>query len=193
MENNSVYNVMVKLIGKLSSLRETPSGKSQLAKLRNSIGRNQDGLYEVWPILFENLPEEFLGKYDLNYKEQAILTTMQLYATHQQGLPNSINTIQNINFGDSVKSLRKNSDQASIDRRFNVLLTSATYKELSHHLRQMIKLLRSKQGTQTQVNYAKLAEDLFWYQMGYENNIRIRWSRSYYRQAKKEESANNDK
>src|SRR5699024_6073386 len=102
MENNSVYNVMVKLIGKLSSLRETPSGKSQLAKLRNSIGRNQDGLYEVWPILFENLPEEFLGKYDLNYKEQAILTTMQLYATHQQGLPNSINTIQNINFGDSV-------------------------------------------------------------------------------------------
>jgi CRISPR system Cascade subunit CasB len=82
--------------------------------------------------------------------------------------------------------LRDPNDSSAIDRRFNVLITSTTYEEFYYHLRQMVNLLRSNKRI-LPVNYARLAEDLYWFQRGYEENIRLRWAQNYYRRIKEEE------
>ena len=51
--------------------------------------------------------------------------------------------------------------KARIQRRFNVLATSADIQELAHHLRGMVQLLRSEGIS---LDYPDLAKDLYLYQ-----------------------------
>lgn len=186
----TVYQVTFNILTKLSKIYDQPSGKALLARLRNSLGRSEMGTSEVWPFLFDNLPQNYLGHTaSLTPYEQSILTTLQLYSLHQQGLSSSIINIQDkhLNMGKSLKALRKEDSKKSIDHRFNTLVTSATYEELVHHLRQMIKLLRSREKEAGKVNYARLSQDLFWYLKGYDENIKLNWSREYYRNNKGED------
>ena len=118
----------------------------------------------------------------LTWEEQAILTSLQLYALHQQGKSESValqeETDKWENMGHSLRTLRTG-DEKAVDRRFNALITAANYEELVHHLRQMIKLLKAK--TDTKVNYAKLADDLYGFLRNYPETMRIRWAKAYYR------------
>ncbi|PKY88566.1 type I-E CRISPR-associated protein Cse2/CasB [Falseniella ignava] len=189
----SIYHVTYNILKKLSSTYDHPTGKATLAKLRNSLGRSVRGNSEVWPVLFENLPQTYLGtNSSFTAYEQAILTTLQLYSLHQQGLSTSILNLEDsyMNMGKSLKVLRTEDSKKSIDHRFNTLVTSATYEELIHHLRQLIKLLRSREKETGKVNYAKLSQDLFWYLKGYDENIKLNWSREYYRTNFKGEDQN---
>src|SRR5699024_8126909 len=92
----------------------------------------------------------------------------------------------NLTMGASLKVLRKETREESkaIDRRFNTLVTSTSFEELAHHLRHMIKLLRSR--SDGKVNYVYLSRDLFRYLNGYGDSVKMRWSRDYYRLTKKE-------
>ena len=86
-----VAEVTRKILIKLSKQKDTSSGKALLARLRQSIGKPVSETVAVWPILFEDLPEEFLGHDGYtSAEEQAILTTLQLYALHQQSLSHSV-------------------------------------------------------------------------------------------------------
>lgn len=67
------------------------------------------------------------------------------------------------NIGDALSTLRGD-DNESIDKRFNVMITSSSFKELKHHLRQLIKILKAK--SDAKVDYAKLSEDLYWFLLG---------------------------
>lgn len=117
--------------------------------------------------------------------EVATITAVQLYAIHQQG--NTLSVYENrddkLNIGDALSTLR-GGESESIDRRFNVMITSSNFKELKHHLRQLIKILKAK--SDAKVDYAKLAADLYCYLAGNKDGVKLSWSRSYYKFRKNE-------
>ncbi|MEX2785544.1 type I-E CRISPR-associated protein Cse2/CasB [Streptococcus sp. H49] len=182
-----------KILIKLSKQKDTSSGRAILARLRQSIGKPISETVAIWPILFEDLPEEFLGHHGYTSdEEQAILTTLQLYALHQQSLSYSVlagdeNKYQNI--GCSFSQLRQGEDTTALDRRFNVMITSSTFEEFVYHLRHFITLLKSK-SPETKVAYAKLSEDLYWFLRGYQERVRLSWARDYYKRNFKGEKDN---
>ena len=87
----TVWTVTKKIIFKLSNQKEETYDKATLAKVRKTLGKPLSEATEIWPILFENLPEEFLSSYQQpSYEELAIYTALQLYALHQQGVSTSV-------------------------------------------------------------------------------------------------------
>ena len=188
----SVYGETYKILKKIDTMANDSAKKAILANLRSSINRPlADGVGHL-SFIFENTPDEFLGKGGYYSKEEkALITSLQLYAHHQQGIGESILTEEKINMGYSLSFLR-GEDSLSYDRRFNAMITANNFEEFSHHLRQMVKLLKSKTKGSVKVNYAKLAEDLFYFSLGYEESIRLSWSRRYYRYRKEEKGEENE-
>ena len=64
------------------------------------------------------------------------------------------------------------------------MVTAGSFEELSHYLRQMIKILKANAANPS-VNYPKLANDLFWMQKGKQDNILMDWARAYYQSFQK--------
>ncbi|WP_019776149.1 type I-E CRISPR-associated protein Cse2/CasB [Streptococcus sobrinus] len=190
-----VASTTSKILIKLSKQKDMSSGKAMLARLRQSIGKPISETMAVWPVLFEDLPEEFLGRSGhTSNEERAILTTLQLYALHQQSLSHSVvagedNKYQNI--GYSFRQLRQGEDTTAIDRRFNVMITASTFEELIYHLRHLTTLLKSK-SPETKVDYAKLSEDLYWFLRDYQERVRLSWAREYYKRNFKGEKDNDN-
>lgn len=188
---NQIDVVTNKILYKFNAISGTSEGKATFAKLRNSIGKPLSETIEVWSLLFEYLPEEFLGiDQKISSEEKAILTTLQLYALHQQGLSTGVlmeNEEGYKNIGYSLKNMRKGDDIVSTDRRFNAMITSSSFEELIYHLRHMIKLLKSR-SPEIRINYAKLSKDLYWFLRGYDEKLRLAWAREYYRKDYKGEN-----
>lgn len=179
----TVFQVTGRIVAKLSHMRDTSSGKANLANLRNSVGRPLSETIDIWPLVFSEIPDAFLSRSGVpTHHEKAILTALQLYALHQQGKPNPVclneATDQWENIGSSMSHLR-DGESLSTDKRFNAMVTASTFEELTHHLRQLVKILKAK--SEVKVNYAKLADDLYWFQKGNKERMRIRWAQSYYR------------
>ncbi len=193
MSDHNIYAVTNKIIHKLNAINNTSQGKAYLSTLRNSIGKPLSQTVEVWPILFEYLPEDYLGTgKNISYEEQSIITAISLYALHQQGVSSSVlmeGEDGYKNMGYSLKNMRKGDDIKSTDRRFNAMITSSSFDELTYHLRHMISLLKSR-NPEAKVNYAKLAEDLYWFLKGSDESLRLAWSREYYREGFKGENEN---
>lgn len=196
----TVYSVASRIVYKLDQTLETSSGKAVLANLRNSIGKPLSESISIWPLMFENLPEEFLSQgASLSKKEIAVLTTLQFYALYRQGkkAPVSQRTEEQetkearpSNMGYSLNALRAGDHTTAMDRRFNALVTAATYDELIHHLRQMTNLLKAKSSGEVEIDFGKLAQDLYGFLMGRDESIRLNWARAYYRSYSKGEIEN---
>lgn len=190
----TVMSVMQKILIKLRSISEYSSGKALLAKIRNSIGKPINEAFEIWPLLFENLPEEFLGREESASKEElAILTAIQLFALNAQGSMNSFektdeDTVSK-NFGYFMRQIKDPEDSTSLDRRFNAMITSTTFDELSNHLRHMVKIFKSK-APNIFIDYVTLADDLYWYLSGKEERVRLSWAREYYKFSNKGDNNN---
>lgn len=196
LSKETVFSVTGKILAKLNNTLEMSATKAMLARLRNSIGRDISQTVGVWQEVFAEMPLEFLSPDGVVTKEEsAVFTALQLYALHQQGSSASVNAhdleseenVENIsnkwmNIGYSLSELRTGEDAPSIDRRFNAMITSATFQEMAVHLRHLISIFKSKSSAK--INYAKLAEDLFWFQNGKQEQIRLRWGQSYYRNKK---------
>ncbi|BAQ23877.1 type I-E CRISPR-associated protein Cse2/CasB [Streptococcus troglodytae] len=193
--NVKMYSVTKRILIRLSKQQSTPAGKAMLARLRYSVGKPISEAKEAWPILFENVPENFLSQYeDPSYEEIAILTAIQLYALYQQGMSHNVfddkaKKFQNI--GYSLKSIRTGVDTAAVDRRFNTMITATTFEELVHHLRQLITLLKSK-APETKIDFARLATDLYWFLRDYQETVRLNWARQYYKHSSEEEAKNDN-
>lgn len=178
-----VESVTRNILSELESEINSSNGRANLANIRNSINRPLTESIDLLPLLFRYLPEDFLssdGK--LSQEEKAIVTTIQLYALHQQAESDSVLLSDDAekwkNFGYSLSFLRKGEDSLAADRRFNTMITSSTFEELSHHMRQMIKLLKSK--TDAKVNYPKLSGDLYKFLAGYGEEVKFSWASRYY-------------
>lgn len=183
MDNKKeIYKVTNKIIKNIDN-HPSPAYKRQtLAKIRNSIGKPINEATEVWPLLFDNLPEGFLGdNRGASFEEQSILTCLQLYALHQQANDKPVySEFDNYNnIGFSLKEMRTEENSGALDRRFNAMLISETFTEVSNHLRHLIKLLRAK-SPETKINYGNLSQDLYWFLRGYKKEVRLNWARQYY-------------
>lgn len=196
----SIYQVTGRIINLIANDLETSSTKANLANLRQSINKKAHLATGVFPIVFANIPTEFLGKYGkLTAEERSIISTLQLFALHQQGKNHSVNLQGDSkskpgidNLGASLSYLRRvGDDSKAVDRRFNAMINSTNFNELENHLRHMVKLLKSK--TDVKINYPQLAQDLFWFQKRQQSNIRLKWSRSYYRSYDNKGDENNEK
>lgn len=187
---SNIYGVCLNIINYLDKTKDEPTTKAKLANLRNSINKDLSYNIESLAFVFSMLPEDCLGTYkQLNYFEDTILTVLQLYSIYNQGKDESVvyrnDEFPYKSFGKSLSSLRqipkdKNSnDSNAIDQRFNAMVTSADFEELKHHLRQMIKLLKSK--SKETIDFASLAKDLYDFRFGDKGPVRIKWARDYYR------------
>lgn len=183
-DSKSVYRVMANILSELVYLLDTPYGKAVLANLRKSIGKPITQTVDIWAFVFEKMPENFLSKNgEPTREEKAIITTLQLYALHKQGLNENVNDMtaekRYENIGTALKNLRHEDDKKAIDRRFNTMITSCEFSEITYYLRQMIKILKSRSNCK--INYAKLAEDLSNLQDKYKfEKVRFNWAQSYY-------------
>lgn len=193
----NVYGETARILRKLDNTRENPSTKAIFANIRNSINKDSSVNMDALAFVFRNIPEEFLGyNKNLNDYEKAILTAVQMYALHQQAKVEPVLKVdyeegeKRPNLGTVLSTLR-GEDSKAIDRRFNAMITSSNFEELSHHLRQMIKLLKAK--SDAKVDYASLADDLYWFLKNQREGLKIKWSRSYYKSNKKEGKDKNAK
>lgn len=178
-----VESVTRNILSEINSEINSSNGRANLANIRNSINRPLTESIDLLPLLFRYLPEDFLssdGK--LSLEERAIVTTIQLYGLHQQAEAESVLLSEDAekwkNLGYSLSFLRKGEDSLAADRRFNTMITSSTFEELSHHMRQMVKLLKSK--TDAKVNYTKLSGDLYKFLTGYGEEVKFSWASRYY-------------
>lgn len=193
MERNSIYKVSKKIIIYLNETRKNPSTKAILANLRNSSNRPIGENIESLAFIFSMVPEEELGiSYKLNSFEVTLLTVLQLYALYQQGKDEQVifnEEGQSKSFGMSLKSIKtsEKDESNSTDLRFNALISASDFNELKNHLRQLIKILRSK--TDDKVDFPTLAKDLYEYKKyNSKDSIRIKWARDYYRINKNEKN-----
>ena len=180
----SVYASMKNILIHLNSPTEQKNLSGNLAVIRNSIGKSYEDAAAVWPILFPLIPEDLLGNGRLNNAEKALLAALQLYAIGQQG-SNKVLNDGSSSMGSSLRFIRDD-QSASLDRRFNTMITAVSFDEFTYHLRQLFKLGKSKDAFS--VNYPALAEDLFWYQNGRSRRISLKWARDYYRPFQKTEN-----
>ncbi len=185
MEGSNVYNVTAKILRKIDQTKNTSSTRALFANIRNSINKSSSNNLDALAFVFNNMPEEYIGfGKELSDYEQAILTAIQMYALHQQSNEKSVLKIEynegekRQNLGDALSTLR-GSDNKSIDRRFNAMILSSNYLQLQNHLRQFIKLLKAK--SDAKVDYASVADDLFWFLKNQKDGVKIKWSRSYYK------------
>lgn len=185
MEGSNVYNVTAKILRKINQTKDTSSTRALFANIRNSINKSSSNNLDALAFVFNNMPEEYIGfGKELSDYEQAILTAIQMYALHQQSNEKSVLKIEynegekRQNLGDALSTLR-GSDNKSIDRRFNAMILSSNYLQLQNHLRQFIKLLKAK--SDAKVDYASVADDLFWLLKNQKDGVKIKWSRSYYK------------
>ena len=185
MEGSNVYNVTAKILRKINQTKDTSSTRALFANIRNSINKSSSNNLDALAFVFNNMPEEYIGfGKELNDYEQAILTAIQMYALHQQSNEKSVLKIEynegekRQNLGDALSTLR-GSDNKSIDRRFNAMILSSNFVQLQNHLRQFIKLLKAK--SDAKVDYASVADDLFWFLKNQKDGVKIKWSRSYYK------------
>jgi CRISPR system Cascade subunit CasB len=192
-EGFSVGEVTNRIIQKTENLYSSQKA-AVLANLRNSIGKSLTDAEDVWPILFENLPKEYLSREGSETQEEkAIFTTLQLYALCMQGASDSVKSDNSYKgtVGKSLGSGRDMNNSVALDRRFNVLITAGTFSELTYHLRQMIRIVKSK-GRMT-INFPRLAEDLFWFQRGNQKKICLRWAQEYYSQKQEDTNSISEK
>ena len=187
----SIYGVTSNILNQIANDLDSSATKATLANLRNSISKPYSQTIGVFSTFYKYLPDSFISEYgDLSYQEKAIITSLQLFAVHQQGNSQSVlleandeNKYKNI--GYALKVLRTDENAKSTDRRFNAMISADTFEEFTFHLRQLISLLKSR--SDQKVNYAKLAQDLYYFQIpGMRENIKLSWAKEYYKFTNKE-------
>lgn len=192
IKKDTVYSVSSRILYQITSNLDSSSNKALLANLRNSISKPYSQSIDVFSILYEYIPGGFINSSkDLSFEEKAILTSLQIFAIHQQGNGQSVlidtdkDDSKYKNMGFSLKVLRVDDNVKSADRRFNTMITADTFEEFTFHLRQLVNLLKSR--TDQKVNYAKLAQDLYFFQIPTtRENIKLSWAKQYYRYTNKD-------
>lgn len=186
--NEEIGRVTTRIIERIGNTLDNSDTKAILSKLRNSIGQEFTSTVEIWQIMFEELPIEYLSKQgEPTYQEIAILSTLQLYALHQQGIMDSVHK-SSIGVGKALRIIR-DSEKESLDQRFNTMITADSIAELLTHLRHLICILKQKQKEDAKIDYGKLASDLYWYQISSDNanRMRLRWGQDYYSKTQNKE------
>lgn len=173
--------------------------KASLSALRSAATIDGYRAQKVWPIFLSNLDEKWLSKNGKATREEtAIFSAVRMYALHQQASDSCVFGRRNYSdkkdeetngreLFEALNLLKQGTDShEALDRRVQALLgtnnISATIDQLIH----LMQIIKSKK-TGIQIDYARLAGDLYRFQLGYRqaNEVRLRWGEQYYRTFKK--------
>lgn len=179
-----VYGQIASLIASM----KYSGGKAKLAELRRGAGKVPGELPELWGVFLNGIPDELLGQNGVpSSAEWAIYLSLTLFALHQQGNGNSMN-IDGISIGKAAARLMDKPDddeRERVLRRLGPVVTAKDMPELSHHLRCLIQLLRSKG---IGLDYKRLAEDIYDFQFEEDRKkVQLRWGQDFYYNEKGEE------
>lgn len=184
---DEVYHVVGSQMQKLNALPEHPR-KAMLSNLRRGVGRIPGDMPELWGMFLQELPLELQSKDGTPTPgEWAIYLALTLYALHQQS--QSVNMNQpNMSLGKAIRRLAEpgqEPEESPSFRRFQTLLTASDIKEIAHHLRGMIQLLR---GEAIPLDYPRLAKELYFLQFpNTASKVRLLWGQDYYHNPKEED------
>ncbi|MGM9910626.1 MAG: type I-E CRISPR-associated protein Cse2/CasB [Lacticaseibacillus absianus] len=173
--------------------------KASLSALRSAATIDGYRAQKVWPVFLSNLDEKWLSKNGKATREEtAIFAAVRMYALHQQASDSCVFGRRNYSdkkdeetngreLFEALNLLKQGTDShEALDRRVQALLgtnnISATIDQLIH----LMQIIKSKK-TGIQIDYARLAGDLYRFQLGYRqaNEVRLRWGEQYYRTFKK--------
>lgn len=173
--------------------------KASLSVLRSAATIDGYRTQKVWPVFLSNLDEKWLSKNGKATREEtAIFAAVRMYALHQQASDSCVFSRRNYSdkkdeekngreLFEALNWLKQGTDShEALDRRVQALLgtnnISATIDQLIH----LMQIIKSKK-TGIQIDYARLAGDLYRFQLGYRqaNEVRLRWGEQYYRTFKK--------
>jgi len=160
------------------------NNKAILAEIRKGVGKQPGEIPKLWGILFENMPEDMMGKGLYASKaEWAIYIALTLFAFHQQGhsVTDDCMHSSESSLGKAVAGLvTEEGKEERIIRRFNSMATADEISGVSYHLRNIIQLLR-EDGLK--IDYAGLASDLYLYQFDdIAPSIRLKWGQDFYKE-----------
>ena len=168
--------------------------RADLAQLRRGIGKLPGEDADLWPLVFEDMPEAMYSRNGVpTYAEWAVYHAVTLFALHQQGKDRKRQPMheKGISLGAAVRRLVSSpDDEARIIRRFNKVLTARTPKETAYHLRGLVELLKS---AAIPLDYARLAGDLYCLQIpSLRERIQLAWGQDFYRIPQKKENSIDD-
>jgi len=156
--------------------------RRELANLRNNATKEPGVDPSIWELTVEDVSEG--SKSDGPTKEErAVHLALTLFAVHQQSRKERMH-VANLGLGQAISRLERRAGDHSGDgpspvrRRFNMVVTSQTLPELTHHLRGLVNQLRAED---IGLDYGQLASDLFLFQLpGRADSVRRQWARQYY-------------
>ena len=172
-------------INVLSGQKDYGVGKAALANLRHGVGKKPGEIPELWGTFLEDAPDDlysnFKGSSEPQKEEWAVYTALTLFALHQQGNNNSVNT-DGINLGEAAAKLVKddgNDDLERVLRRFSPVVTASSMQEVSHYLRTLVQLFRTKD---IKLDYAELSGDIYDFQFESSRRaVQLKWGRGFYK------------
>ncbi|GLZ38736.1 type I-E CRISPR-associated protein Cse2/CasB [Actinokineospora sp. NBRC 105648] len=161
-------------------LNDRSDSVAALARLRRAAGKEPGAVFDIFE---HTLAEEFShgwNREEVSYEEAAAHHAMTLYAVHQQSSRTGMHqpgarlgrSIRKLHTGDSIKPTDP------IARRFTMLGTSGDFRELTHHLRGVVQLLRA---ARVPLDYGLLTRQLItWQHVGGPDRVRPIWGRDFH-------------
>lgn len=161
-----------------------PPGEA-LAALRSGEGREPFTVPAMWPYLTEVGPDWFdrpaSDRDDHAPEVVAEHHTLVIFGIHQQAQPSPVHRTS-AGVGYALKRLHTSGrfSQDAVDRRFYATVTADDLSEMTHHLRGMVRQLRSLPVV-TPLDYKRLYDDLVRWQDPFKRDrVRRRWGRGYH-------------
>lgn len=175
---------------------EEPPGE-HLASLRRGAGREPGSVPEMWPFLHPTDDERYVhpgsDMWDLPAQDVAEHHALVLFGIHQQSVRRPVH-VKGVGVGAALRALRWSDrfSQEAVDRRFHAMITAESMGELTHHLRGLVRQLKTLPQVQA-LDYGRLEDDLAAWQDPYRRDrVRRRWGRDYHSLARPTDDATTD-
>jgi len=176
----------------LALYRDGHPDKAMLAGLRNAPTITSQRAQTVWPLIMGNLDERQLSHSEdgtPSPEEVAVYTAIRFYAIYQQGNDGAQvyasawdKGAKGVTLFGALGNLRGNEDlRIATDRRVQPLLATTNVAGVINGLTHLVSILKANSGVQ-KIDFAALAQDLYWLQGSYEqaSRIRLRWGQQYF-------------
>lgn len=167
-----------------------PPGED-LAALRRGLGREPGTVPEMWTFHQVAVPEDQAKRGWLSGLYEAEHYALTLFAVHQQSSGPTSAPVHKpgVGVGTALRALHASRGGAgaeaskAIDRRFYAAVTANTRAEVAHHLRGLIRMLRSR-TTSVALDYTQLVQDLrAWDFPEQRDRVRRAWGLQYHSSA----------
>lgn len=186
-------NVIIPPVGKIlwQLYGDGKMNKAVLASARHANSVLSPQAQAVWPAMIAELPQSLLSRDGKpTYAETAVYAAIRLYAIHQQGTDTCVYAPAFSRDGDAtgmplfsaLAHLRQNeTTRVALDRRVQPLLATTNIESVIQSLSHLVAILKANQRA-FQIDYARLGQDLYYFQMNYElaNQIRLLWGQQYF-------------